>query len=297
MTIFNRFFGKKDTDDAPTRLVANPAITKPLSLQVVFSQATTLDPLSIATTLRGFHKETARAACELDPATVAQGTPLGLLGWGKHVIQLVGFDQPLPPQVVEACVAPAHYPDEMKQQVRATKSHVLLYYAGYEQDRVEQMVTLAAVAGCLAPQGGLAVLNESARTSLPLAVFAPGVHRDMMFHLRNLPILYLYAGFVKGEVPSVPGIWMRTFGCPLLGLPDFAMHRPAHEWAETTFEMFCNLLDYIRSSGAQIIAGNTSQVGENEFLRFREPRPDEAFLYPDGPLLVAESITCDQINH
>ncbi|MGV3719881.1 MAG: hypothetical protein ACO1SX_03140 [Actinomycetota bacterium] len=297
MGIFNRFLGRKEPEDnSPSPLVANPNVESPLSLQVVFPRPVTLDAAGIAAALRGYHRETSRAACELDPATAAQGTPLGLAGWGKHVIRIVGFNAPLPPQTVEACVAPAHYPEDIKRQVRATQAHVILYYAGYESDPVEQSVALAAVAGCLQPQGALAVLNESARTSLPLAVVAPGVHSDMLFHLRNLPLLLLYAGFVKGEVPGVAGVWMRTFGCPLLGLPDFAMHTPSHDWGQTTFDMFGSLLDYMRSSGACIVAGNTSQVGEDEFLRFRDPLPQESFLYPEGPLLVVERITAAEIN-
>jgi hypothetical protein len=297
MGIFNRFFGRRDQDSGPSGpLVANPDITNPRSLQVVLSGPLRLTQEALGASLRAYHRELAGARCELDSQTVAQGTPFGLAGWGKHVVRIVGFDQPLPPQVMEACVAPSHYGDDQKEQVRRTQSHVLLYYAGYEDDPVEQFVALAAVAGNLAPLGGLAVLNESARTSLPIGVIAPGASPNMMEHLRVLPLLMLYAGFIKGEVPGIPGVWLRTFGCPLLDLPDLAMHLPGHEYSQETFELFETLLSYLRSSGATFAPGHTSQVGEGEYLAFRAPRPDETFLYAEGPLLIAERITSAEIN-
>lgn len=64
-------------------------------------------------------------------------------------------------------MAPAHYPAEVKEQVRGHVSHVLLYYAGFETDPLEQYVALAAVAGALAGLQAVAVLNEDAHTSLP----------------------------------------------------------------------------------------------------------------------------------
>lgn len=297
MGLFERFFGKKESAAPSGPLTANPAIQNGLSLQVLFSTPFSLDTEKLAATLRGYHRELSKARCELDPQTVAQGTPFGLVGWGKHVIRVVGFNVPMPPQVVETCVGPSHYGPELKQQARQAQSHVLLYYAGYEPDPVEQYVALAAVAGCLANQGGLVVLNESARTSLPIAVFQPGTDANMPEMLRHLPLLYLYAGFVKGEVPGIPGVWMRTFGCSLLNLPDLAMHVPSHDHGQTTFETFCSILDYLRTSGARIAPGHTSQVGDNEYLRFREPRPDEqAYLFADGRLLVTERITAAEIN-
>ena len=298
MGLFDRFFGKKESGAPGGPLVANPELQNPLSLQILFPTPFSLDPNALAATLRGYHRELSGAQCEVEPQTAAQGTPLGLVGWKKHVIRLVGFNVPMPPQVVETCIGPSHYGPELKQQARQAQAHMLLYYAGYETDPLEQYVAMAIVAGCLANQGALVVLNESARTSLPAQVFQPGQSPNMLEVVRHLPLLYLYAGFVKGEVPGIPGVWMRTFGCTLLNLPDLAMHVPSHDYGESTFQMFCSILDYLRSSGARIAPGHTSQVGENDYLRFRDPRPDEqAYLFADGRLLVAERITSAEINH
>ena len=99
-----------------------------------------------------------------------EGKLLGLAGWGKHVVRFVGFDAPMPADAVEACVAPAHYPQELKQHARDHRAHALLYYAGYEAAPLEQYVALATMATVLGRLRGLVVLNEGAHASLPLSM-------------------------------------------------------------------------------------------------------------------------------
>ena len=218
-----------------------------------------------------------------------------MIGWGKHVVRCVGFDLPMPPEAVEACIAPSHYPQELKQRARSHKAHVILYYAGYEPSPVEQYVALAATAGVLARLGAIVVLNESGHTSFPAAALS-GVDSDgdIMDLLRTLPLPILYCGFVKHEVEGIPGVWMRTYGAPLLGLPDFAAHAAGHHEGQRYFDMFDSVFGYLRESGAQLAAGHTMQIGQEEFLRVRHPTDEEAFLESEGELLVAEIIGPDE---
>jgi hypothetical protein len=236
-----------------------------------------------------------RATCEVDAGTSAQGTPLGLLGWGEHVVRFVGFNTAMPPDVVEKCVQPAHFGQDLKAQARAHKSHLLLYYAGRETDPLKQYVALAATAGVLASQGAIVVLNESAHTAFPCSALAKN-DGDMLELLESLPIPILYSGFVKFDVQGVQGTWMRTFGNHLLGLPDFALLAKGHHEGQMTFDMFCNLLSYLRSSGATFAPGHTTQVGEDAFLKIRSPKKEEYFLENPGTMLVLERISRNEIN-
>lgn len=223
---------------------------------------------------------------------------LGMVGWGKHVIQLVGFDVPYPANALEACVAPSHYPQELKQRARSHKAHVILYYAGWESSAFEQYVALAATAGVLAQLGAIVVLNESGHTSFPAAALSGSDSEsgDIMELLRALPLSILYCGFVKLEVEGIPGVWMRTYGASLLKLPDFAAHAIGHEEGQRYFDIFENIFGYLRESGARLAAGHTMQVDEEEYLRFRAPSEEEGFLQSDAPLLVVEVIGADEIN-
>jgi hypothetical protein len=298
MSILTRFFGKRDASDTdPRLLVANADIKNPLSLQVLFADVWRVDAMAVAAALQSYHPSMTGARCELEPTLAAQGKIVGLMGWGKHVIRFMGFDLPMLSAAVEACVAPAHYPPEMKARARAHRSHLLLFHTGDEPSLLEQYVALAAVAGALASLGALVVLNEAARASFPAAALARSdLATDMLDALRTLPLPALYVGFVKYDVQNVPGVWMRTFGVPRLKLPDFAAHAAGHHEGQRYFDLFNSILRYLLTSGARLDAGHTMQVADKEFLRLRKRGPQEPFLESEGELFVAEIIGPEQVR-
>lgn len=301
MSIFSRFFGRSDSSASRQNsgpLIANPAIEHPLCLQVLFPVAVEWSSERVTEALRTYHRSLSGARCELDPILAAEGKAFGLAGWGPHIVRLIGFDAPMPSAAVESCVAPAHYPQDLKARARAHQSHVLLYYVGNETAALEHYVALATVAGALAKLGGMVVLNESAHTSFPLAALAPEPGGDDILELlRTLPLCILYCGFVKHDVEGVPGVWMRTYGCPMLGLPDLAAHADGHHEGERYFGMFENVLGYLRQSEARLSAGHTMQIGQDEYLRARYPAPEESFLQSQGELLILEIIPASRIKH
>ena len=128
MSVLSRFFGKSGADDSGDgQLVANPKIEHPLSLQVLFSEPCLLDADPLVAAFRAYHSSMAKVRCEIDPALNREGKMFGMIGWGKHVVRCVGFDLPMRPEFAEACIAPSHYPQELKQRARSHKAHVILY--------------------------------------------------------------------------------------------------------------------------------------------------------------------------
>jgi hypothetical protein len=298
MSIFSRFFGRKEADDsAGELLVANPDITHPLSLQVLFSDAWRMDCDRLAEAFRSYHSSMSGVRCEIDPELIRDGRVLGMVGWGMHVIRMVGFDVPYPANLVEACVAASHYPQELKQRARSHQAHIILYYAGHETSPFEQSVALAATAGVLAGLGAIVILNESGHTSFPAAALSGSdCEGDIMDLLRALPLAILYCGFVKYEVEGIPGVWMRTYGAPLLGLPNFVAHASGHHEGQRYFDIFESIFRYLRETGARLADKHTLQIDEEEYLRFRVPREEEGFLARDAELLIVEPIRADEIN-
>ena len=220
-----------------------------------------------------------------------------MAGFGQHVVRLVGFSLPFPPDALEGCVAPSRYGQDVKDRVRSHKSHIILYYAGPEKSAVEQYVVLAMPAGAMSTLGGIAALNEDARTSLPCAFLSPEFYdEDIVEVLRTLPLPFLYCGFVKYDVEGVAGVWMRTYGADLLGLPDFAALAASHAEGQKYFDAFSNVYSYLLKTGAKMVAGNTMQLGAESFFRLRAPDPSEYYLTGKGTMLVAEIIGGEQIN-
>ena len=298
MGILTRFFGReRQADDRGGDLVANRKTKNPLSLQVLFKDRFTLDADRLTEAMRSYHISMKRARFEIDPGLLERGTVIGLAGWGKHVVQLVGFDGPMPADAVERCVAPSHYGQELKAQVRQHASHLVLYYAGNDSSPSEQYLAMAAMGGVLSQFGAIAILNESAQTSFPAeALSGAETEGDIMEMIRESPLLMLFCGFVKCHVEGIDGVWMRTYGAPLLGVSDLAAHAEGHHEGERYFNMFENILRYMRDSPAKPAAGHTMQVGDEAFLRFRAPKKIEAFLVNDADLLVVEVVGRDEMN-
>jgi hypothetical protein len=304
MSLASRFFGKRDPDEpAGRQLVANPDIKRPLSLQVLSPDpdAVRLDVERLVGEFRSYHSSMSGVRCEIDaelgqPANFP-GNFFGMIGWEKHVIRLVGFDAPMPAAAVERCIAPAHYPRPLKERARAHKAHVILYYAGYVTSPFEQYVALAATAGVLARLGAIVAVNEAGHTSLPAGVLSGSDSEgDILDLLRTFPLPILYCGFVKMEVEGVPGVWMRTYGAPLLELPDLAAHAKGHDEAQRYFDTFENIFSYLRESGSRLGKGHTAQIDDEQYLRFRAPSQDERFLESTGELLVVEIVSAGEIN-
>lgn len=298
MGILTRFFGKEpQADDRGGDLVANRKTQNRLGLQVLFKEKFTPDAGCLTEAMQSYHISMKRARFEIDPGLLERGTVFGLAGWGKHVVQLVGFDGPMPADAVERCLAPSHYGQELKAQIRQHASHLLLYYAGNDSSPYEQYLAMAAIGGVLSQFGAIAMLNESARTSFPAEALSGGEPEgDIMEQLREFPLLMLFCGFVKYDVAAVDGVWMRTYGAPLLGLTDFAAHADGHHEGQRYFDMFESILRYMADSHAQLAPGHTMQVGDEEFIRFRAPKKSEAFLGGDNGLLVVELAGRDEIN-
>ncbi len=298
MSLLDRFFGRNTSDLSGTEpLVANPSLEGTLGLQVLFPEARPLDDAALTGALKTFDKSMARARCEIDEEISRDGKLFGLAGWDKHVIRMLGFDVPLPVAAVERCVAPAHYPAELKQRARAHRAHVLLYYAGYDPSPLDQYVALAAVAAALGRTGALVVLNEVAQTSLPMSMLSDiGATGKAIEMLRALPLPYLYCGFVKHEVEGIRGVWMRTYGAAGLGLPDFAARASGHHEGQRHFDAFDHVLRYLLESGAKVGRGHTMQIGTGDYMRLRAPKLSESFLVPDGQLFVLETIGPEEIN-
>jgi hypothetical protein len=252
------------------------------------------------------HSELAQATAELIRVPVSQGSfggagaspaMLGLAAWGKHVVKVIGFETPMPASVLDHTVGPSHYDPELKKAAYAHQAYVLLFYAGYESNVLEQHVALAAVAAALARFGALVVSNETAHTSVPAPALLPHEEDrgDTLQAMRNLPLPFLYAGFVKIEADGEPGIWMRTCGCHAFTLPDLAIRMDGNQHGTAIFNLFANMLAYLRESGQSFAPGDIIQAA-GQHMRLREPKPTEWFLETEGRILVLEPAGAEEVG-
>ena len=288
MGLFSRFFGKKtEAKQMDSSIVPNPDIDSAASLSIVFKGELNIDNDKLLTKLKSIDPTIKDMRYEIPYGQFEAGICI-LVSWGKHIIRIIGLNAPYPKDVLELCVAPASYSQEIKQQVYESDSHLLLYYVGYDQDVLEQYLALTRLAACFEQFNALAVINESAHTSLPVsAIHGMATEKDGLTTLGEcLPILF--CGFVKYEIENIKGIWMRTYGAHIFGLPNFAALANSYEESGYYFDMFNNILNYLRQSQATMNPGDTMEMGDNRMMSLRAPQDEEYFLKDQGDLLVIE---------
>ena len=288
MGIFSRFFAKKtESKQMDNSIVPNPDIENAISVSIVFSGALNINNDELLAKLKSIDPTIKDIRYETPFGQLEEGMCI-LVSWGKHVIRVFGLNAPYPKAVLETCVAPASYSQEIKQQVYESDSHLLLYYVGYEQNVLEQYLALTRLAVCFEQFNALAVINEDAHTSLPINFINElASEKDGLTSLGEcLPLLF--CGFVKYEIENIKGIWMRTYGANKFGLPNFAALANSYEESEYYFDMFSNILNYLRQSQATMNPGDTMEMGDNRMMSLRAPQDEEYFLKDQGDLLVIE---------
>lgn len=309
MDLKDRFFGK-GTAEPGGPPVANLSLSHPPSFQLLYPAPLELNAEALTQALREYHAELAQATGELvkvpAPPPLPDGvsrpggtTPavMGLVAWGRHVVKVVGFDGPMATGVLDKCVGPAHYDPELKEAASRHVAHVVLHYAGYDPDALEQHVALAATAAALTRFGALVTMNETAHTSVPAPALLPHEEDqgDTLGSMRKLPLLFLYAGLVVIEPDSDSGLWIRTYGCGAFSLPDLAIRASGDQGTEM-FHLLSNILAYLRESGETFLPGDTMQTSDRQYLRVRDRTRNEWFLESDGRILVVEPISAEEAN-
>ena len=297
MGIFDSF-RKPAKNTAPAHKVKDGA-----SLQILLGAPLSDDFDALQTRIRA-HASVLKAAqvngISTGPSPDEASSFLAEVSWGAHAVRVVAFPLPMPAEVVETSVAPAHYGAQNKTEIRAHKAHALLYYDGQSTNKLEQFVAVAVVAGALCGESGLAILNENARTSLPAGVITSDMSMKPSEFWRTLPPLYLFAGFVKYGIQNAPGVWMRTHGLETFGLPNLATLAEGYNQSEKVFDIFNDIVAYMMEQGPVLAAGHTMQISEDEHMRLREldraVNSDEMMLDDGEPILVAEFISAAEIN-
>ncbi len=294
MGLFSNLFGRKSASSAST---PNDGTAVSLSLQLLLEEWRIEDEAALASALSAYDSSlrSARISSFVRSET---NSAFADIEWQNQKFRLVAFDLPMPSEAVEHCLQPAAFDVEIKDQARAHAAHALLFCDSLRAEILQNYVRMAMLCGgLLETSGGLAVLNESAQTAMFARTWHETAELSRFEFWNTLPILFLYAGFVKFMRPESPEVWMTTRGLNVWGLPNLTTLAADHSQASKVFEHFNNIAAYLVSNGPVLAAGHTMQIGANAFMRLREPQNDEErAVAGDYPLLVADFIGSDEAN-
>lgn len=268
-----------------------------LAFQVLFSGSHNLYEQNLDVVLHEHPLVDNDARVDITDDKAVNGISQGLLGWGKHVIQLTSIDEAMPEDILAYSLQVSHCDQEAKEQARQHRSHVLLRYVGYDTNPYAQYDVLAIVAGIFADYGALMVVNLRAASCLPTTMLSP--KQNTADHLEQviatlLPSI-LYCGFVKYFIEGEESLWVRTVGADALYLPDFAAFLPSIEVSEEYFMIFTEIHHYIHNNNVQLDVGHTMQIGVDNYVKLRMPKEDEAFLNSEGSIFILEP--CPEVEY
>jgi len=118
----------------------------------------------------------------------------------------------------------------------------------------------------------------------------------MLDVLRTMPPLHIYCGFVIYSHETGSQNWIRTFGNHSLGFPDLAFLAGQDRSSRWVFDLFNNVLAYVKDTGALILPGHTGEFADGVCVRFRLRNDAETFLESEGRMLILEQITKQETN-
>jgi hypothetical protein len=254
---------------------------EPLHLQVLFPQPVWLSADELMSRLWGLHPSRAQARAEIMTGALIPGSDklaqLARVRWGQHAVHIGFFEEPMPPGMLEQTVDFALYDDGLKARARAHTGHAVLVYKGEAKDPLEQYRVLAKIVAALVPLGAIVAVNPAGFTSYPAQDLTarPGEELDEV--LRTLPLMALFVGFQRFQVPDMKGVWLRTCGAPLLDMPDLAMHIRSYEESSHGFLIFKSIFAAMQDSGVKFKEGDMVDGGDQQW-KFRKPRSKERFL-------------------
>jgi hypothetical protein len=288
MGLFRRKKQNKHTETLP-----RPALIVLLeSLPEIDEQATAkalteIEPLRLAPTFElAKHKEWREGRCEL-----------GHVEFDSHRVRLVGFDTPLPDNVLRTTVDVIPLPEEDRESMRKHNAHIILWSVGGGKNTLERYLALYKLALALSGDQLRGVVVEEGCTATPPEVARSLMTPDMLKSIRETLPPVVFTGNLRMR-DSKEGEWMVTKGHHVFGVPDFVMRVESMSPREMA-ELFHTILNYAVTTDKRIAAGHTMQLADELFMKLYkyEPEPPEdAFIAGDGETLEIKLVSPQEIN-
>ena len=187
-------------------------------------------------------------------------TFLSHLKFGNHSLQLVGFNAPVPENVVGKTIVPSHWKEEQKEPLLSHQSHMICLYEGANLNPVEQQIALYKTASTFIDEGLLGTLDEKAWNCMPTSMIKNMVEPNSLAEFREAIPVGLWTGFVKFFRPDGK-VWFGTKGHERFSVPNFTFLGMSDQ-ANTAFDLFTNLFHYVRNYSAALDVGHTAEMGD-----------------------------------
>lgn len=294
MGIFSRLFGysnkiisqqAKISASKNEQIIANSQLIDHLVFSILYNESSYFDVYKFSNVLQD--QLAKLVECHISVLPMLDSKQL-LIGWGQHVIELTYLTERISQETLAICVEPAAYSQDEKLLAYKHSGYIRLRYVGYEVNALQQYIALTCVAIALDELKATTIINERAHTSLPIAHFLNIAEIQRLDYIHSLPVLMLFCGFIKYQLPENGCYWLRTYGASRIGLPDFAVQMDPVKEVSFYYNTFLVVYRYISETQIQFNVGDNIHLNEDDTIYLRSATSDEFFLENEGLLLVME---------
>lgn len=183
-----------------------------------------------------------------------------------EVFELVGMDAPLPQHIIDYTIGCAYGTPEELEQMRNHKYHILVFYRGESNDRMVIFNAYKKLAYAFIEQGLLCVANPYSWNVIGANLIKGMIEDEETKAFAETPAMMIWRSFIK--IPYKDGVWFVTKGNNLFGISEYAYFGKFEEMQEV-YDIFENIFNYVYETKGVIEAGDTMQIEEDTFLRFR----------------------------
>ncbi|GAA0122000.1 MULTISPECIES: DUF4261 domain-containing protein [Clostridium] len=281
--IFNKKQEKKDKEEEKKNSFA---------LYLLFKDSFVIDKEKLASKIE-----------EIDNDKVSVEPILGLDGdeafysyvtIGDDKFRLVGIDCPLPKEISSYTINCGYGNREELEAMGNHKYHVIAFYEGTSADKNHIFNLYSKLAYGFLHYGFLGLANGYSWN-----VIIPSLIKDIPENkevktLLSTPSMMIWRNFIK--IPHNEGVWFTTKGNNIYGIPEFAFYG-TFENNQEVYNIFEDIFYYIYDTKAEVHIGDTMQIEEEVYLKFREVYELQDTLEGEEiNTLVIEKITSSEIN-
>lgn len=211
-----------------------------------------------------------------------------------EVFELVGMGAPLPQNIIDYTIGCAYGVPEEIAAMRSHGAHILVFYRGESTDRMTIFNAYKKLAYGFLAQGLLGIANPYSWNVIGASMIKGMLEDAETKAFAETPAMMIWRSFIK--VPYNDGFWFVTKGNNLFGINEYAYFGKMEE-AQEVYDYFENIFSYAYEDKAVIAVGDTIQIGEDTYLRFKAVEELPEVL--NGEMmetLVLERISAEEIN-
>ena len=235
---------------------------------------------------------------EINPITGLDGKEKKLFARAVvegEVFELVGMEAQLPKNIMNYTIGCAYGVPEEIEAMKEHNFHVLVFYRGESTDRMAIFNAYKKLAYGFLEQGLLGIANPYSWNVIGAGLLKGMLEDEETKAFAETPAMMIWRSFIR--MPYNDGVWFVTKGNNLFDITEYAYFGKMEE-AQEVYDIFENIFSYVYETHTEIKVGDTMQIEEDTYLRFKAV--DELQEQLNGETvgtLVIEKISADQMNY